>query len=141
MKKMFLAVALALVCLAGAAQTFEGKANMDLSVNPGDDFWHYAVGTWLEKNPLDKQHVQNGAFTDLYELNNDRINELIMEYAGKQMPQGTDGQKIGSLYRLYMDTVTRNKLGYQPILPYLKMVRDIKNLRPRASTPRLMASA
>ena len=127
MKKIFLAVALALVCLVGAAQTFEGKANMDLSVNPGDDFWHYAVGTWLEKNPLDKQHVQNGAFTDLYELNNDRINELIMEYAGKQMPQGTDGQKIGSLYRLYMDTVTRNKLGYQPILPYLKMVRDIKN--------------
>ena len=127
MKKILMAAALAFVCMAGTAQTFEGKKNMDLSVKPGDNFWQYAVGSWLKNNPLDKQHVENGAFTDLEELNKDRINKLIMEYAEKQLPQGTDGQKIGALYRLYMDSVNRNKLGYEPILPYLKQVRELKS--------------
>ena len=50
-----------------------------------------------------------------------------MKYADqKDLPQGSDGQKIGALYRLYMDSVGRNKLGYEPILPYLKQVRAIK---------------
>ena len=124
MKKFFFAAALALMSVAGSAQDL--KANMDTSVKPGDDFWQYAVGGWLKANPLDKQHAENGAFTDLEELNNDRIKELIMKYAEKQLPQGTDGQKIGALYRLYMDSVSRNKMGYEPIKPYLKQVRNVK---------------
>lgn len=124
MKKLFFAVALAFVSMASTAQNL--KANMDPSVKPGDDFWQYAVGGWLKANPLDKVHPQNGAFTDLTEQNNDRINALIMKYAGEQLPQGTDGQKIGSLYRLYMDSVARNKMGYEPIIPYLKKVREVK---------------
>ena len=118
-------VVMALVCMAGTAQNF--RANLDESVKPGDDFWQYAVGTWLKNNPLDKEHPMNGAFIDLEEQNNERINALIMKYADqKDLPQGSDGQKIGALYRLYIDSVGRNKMGYEPILPYLKQVRAIK---------------
>lgn len=125
MKKVFLAVAMALISMTGTAQNL--KANMDTSVKPGDNFWQYAVGSWLKAHPLDKQHPENGAFTDLNELNNDRINALIMKYANqKNLPQGSDGQKIGAIYRLYMDSVSRNKQGYKPILPYLKQVRALK---------------
>ena len=125
MKKLFFAVALAFVSVAGMAQNL--KANMDTSVKPGDDFWQYAVGNWLKNNPLDKVHPENGAFTDLSELNKDRINALVMKYAEKKdLPQGSDGQKIGALYRLYMDSVSRNKMGYEPIMPYLKQVRELK---------------
>ena len=125
MKRMFFAVVLAIVCMGAAAQNL--KSNMDTSVKPGDDFWQYAVGGWLKANPLDKQHVENGAFTDLEELNKERINALIMKYAAKKnLPQGSDGQKIGAIYRLYMDSVSRNKMGYEPILPYLKQVRALK---------------
>ncbi len=125
MKKLMIVVALALVSMVSAAQNF--RANLDESVKPGDDFWQYAVGSWLKNNPLDKEHSSNGAFLDLEELNKKRINELIMKYANeKNLPQGSDGQKIGALYRLYMDSVGRNKMGYEPILPYLKQVRNIK---------------
>ena len=124
MKKILFVVAVSLAYVAGMAQI--NRANLDPSVKPGDNFWQYAVGGWLEANPLDKQHPENGAFTDLEELNKDRINELIMEYAGKQLPQGTDGQKIGSLYRLYMDSVARNNLGFEPIKPYLEQVRQLQ---------------
>ena len=122
---MIFAVALAFVSLAGSAQNL--KANLDESVKPGDNFWQYAVGNWLKQNPLDKEHPENGAFTDLEELNKNRINAVIMKYAAKKdLPQGSDGQKIGSLYRLYMDSVSRNKMGYEPIMPYLKQVRELK---------------
>ena len=118
-------VVMALVSMVSAAQNF--RANLDESVKPGDDFWQYAVGTWLKNNPLDKEHPMNGAFIDLEEQNNERINALIMKYADqKDLPQGSDGQKIGALYRLYIDSVGRNKMGYEPILPYLKQVRAIK---------------
>lgn len=69
----------------------------------------------------------NGSFTDLDEQNNDRIRDLVKEYAEKHMPQGTVGQKIGSLYRMYMDTVARNRMGYEPIKPALAKVAAIKN--------------
>ena len=125
MKRFFIAVTMALVSMVGTAQNF--RANMDESVKPGDDFWQYAVGGWLKTHPLDKEHPTNGAFIDLMEQNNQRINDLIMKYAGKKdLPQGSDGQKIGALYRLYMDSVGRNRMGYEPILPYLKQVRAIK---------------
>jgi putative endopeptidase len=135
MKKLVIIFVLALVSMAGAAQNL--RANLDESVKPGDDFWQYAVGTWLKNNPLDKEHPMNGAFIDLEELNNKHINALIMKYADqKDLPQGSDGQKIGALYRLYMDSVGRNKLGYEPILPYLKQVRAIKT---REEALKLMA--
>ena len=125
MKRLIFALVLAFVSMAGMAQNF--RANLDESVKPGDDFWQYAVGSWLKNNPLDKEHPSNGAFVDLEELNKKRINALIMKYADqKDLPQGNDGQKIGALYRLYMDSVGRNKMGYEPILPYLKQVRAIK---------------
>ena len=125
MKKMMLAVVLVLLSMAGSAQNL--RANLDESVKPGEDFWQYAVGTWLKNNPLDAQHPMNGGFVDLRELNKERINELITKYASeKQLPQGSDGQKIGAFYRLYMDSVSRNNLGYQPILPYLKQIRALK---------------
>jgi len=135
MKKLMIIFALALVSMAGVAQNF--RANLDESVKPGDDFWQYAVGSWLKANPLDKEHPMNGAFVDLEELNKKHINALIMKYANeKDLPQGSDGQKIGAFYRLYMDSVSRNKLGYEPILPYLKQVRAIKT---REEALKLMA--
>ena len=125
MKKFIIAVAIAFVSMASMAQNF--RANMDPSVKPGDDFWQYAVGAWLKNNPIDKEYPMNGAFVDLMKQNEVRINALIMKYANeKNLPQGSDGQKIGAFYRLYMDSVGRNKMGYEPILPYLKQIRSIK---------------
>ena len=125
MKKLMMLVVLALVSMAGAAQNF--RENLDESVKPGDNFWQYAVGNWLKNNPIDKEYPMNGAFVDLHKQNELRINALIMKYANeKNLPQGSDGQKIGAFYRLYMDSVGRNKMGYEPILPYLKQIRSIK---------------
>ena len=82
MNKLMIVAVMALVSMAGAAQNF--RANLDENVKPGDDFWQYAIGTWLKNNPIDKEHPMNGAFIDLEELNKERINALIMKYANEK---------------------------------------------------------
>ena len=103
------------------------KNNMDLSIKPGDDFFRYAAGNWMKTHPLDAEHTENGAFTDLYEESQKRIQGLILEYANQPQQKGSLGQKIGSLYKLMMDSVRLNKEGYAPIKPVLDRINAIKS--------------
>lgn len=131
MMKSKLILAAMLICsTAASAQGLKSgidKSNMDLNVKPGDDFYQYSVGNWLKTHPLDPQHPMNGSFVDLEEQNNDRIRELVEGYANTPQKQGTLGQKIGSLYRMYMDTVKLDREGITPIKPILKRIAAIKN--------------
>jgi len=127
-KRTLIAACLLAAMSAGAQSQVSGidKKNMDLSVKPGTDFYQYAAGGWLKSRPLDAEHTNNGAFTDLYEENQKRIQELILEYASKPQKQGTLEQKIGTLYNMLMDSVRLNREGWEPLKPTLARIAAIK---------------
>ncbi len=133
MKKRVFLLGLVFVAMGSLAQTNLSSGidpkNLDTSVKPGNDFYHYAAGGWLKAHPLDAEHTENGAFTDLYEQNQKRIQEIILQYASKPQQQGTLGQKIGSLYNLMMDSVRLNHEGWAPLKPTLDKIKAIKNVR------------
>ena len=133
MRKKVLVLSLAMVALSGMAQTNLSSGidlkNLDTSVKAGDDFYHYAAGGWLKSHPLDAEHTDNGAFTDLYELNQKRIQGIILQYASKSQKQGILEQKIGSLYNLMMDSVRLNREGWAPLKPTLDKIAAIKDKR------------
>ena len=130
MRKIVLAAAIVLMSSAVNGQELSSGIdinNLDTSIRPGDNFYQYAAGGWLKRHPLDDEHTDNGAFTDLYEKSQKDIQELILQYASSPQQQGTLGQKIGSLYNLMMDSVRLNKEGWQPIKPTLDKIASIKS--------------
>ncbi len=101
------------------------KANMDLTVKPGADFYRYATGGWCDVHPLTAEYARYSQFEALNENNHKQLRELIENMASKQHPQGTLEQKIGSLYRLAMDSVRRNQEDYAPIQAMLNEIEAI----------------
>lgn len=130
MKKRTLIAACLLAAMSANAQSqISGidKKNMNLNVKPGTDFYQYAAGGWLKSHPLDAEHTNNGAFTDLYEENQKRIQELILEYASKPQKKGTLEQKIGTFYNMLMDSVRLNREGWEPLKPTLARIAAVKS--------------
>ena len=129
MKKMIIVAAVAVASSAYGQNLSSGidPNNLDKTVRPGDNFYQYAAGGWLKSHPLDDEHTDNGAFTDLYEKSQKDIQELILQYASSPQQKGSLGQKIGSLYNLMMDSVRLNKEGWAPLKPTLERIKAIKD--------------
>lgn len=132
MKKTILCVSLVLFSLTAGAQALTSGidlSNLDTTVRPGDDFYQYAVGSWLKNNPLDAEHSENGAFTDISEATTKQVQGLINEASAKNAPKGSIEQKIGDLYNLAMDSVRLNREGAKPIMPLIERIRNIQSKR------------
>lgn len=103
------------------------KANMDLTAKPGTDFYQYATGGWQKAHPLTAEYSRYAQFDALAENNRKQLNELIEQMALCKHKQGSLEQKIGTYYRLAMDSVRRNKEDYAPIQSLLNEVQAINS--------------
>lgn len=132
MKKITMVAALAVAALAVDAQapaTAQGavhgvnKADMDMSVRPGDDFYQYAGGGWLKANPMKPEYSSYGVFNDLAETNRKQIRELFENLSKEKHAFGSVGQKVADLYNMAMDSVRLNKEGAAPLQKDLDKVK------------------
>ena len=132
MKKITMAAALAVAALAADAQApaaAQGavhgvnKADMDMSVRPGDDFYQYAGGGWLKANPMKPEYSSYGVFNDLAETNRKQIRELFENLSKEKHAFGSIGQKVADLYNMAMDSVRLNKEGAAPLQKDLEKVK------------------
>ena len=132
-KRHYVAVAaLVASAMVGCSGTKEVKsttglnlANLDTTVSAGTDFYRYACGGWMKNNPLTDEYSRYGTFEVLIENNRKQLQDLIEGLAAKENPAGSLSQKIGDLYNMAMDSVTRNQQGVEPIKAKLDKIAGL----------------
>jgi putative endopeptidase len=90
-------------------------ADIDKSVNPGDDFDKYANGIW-EKNaqiPPDKSNI--GIFSAINDAAQKREAALVNDIANSNPSAGSDDARIANYYKAFMDTGAIDKRGLAPV--------------------------
>jgi len=107
---------------------FIDPANMDLSVKPGDDFFEYANGNWIKQNTIPAKETRWGSFNILRQENTNKLLGLLNDVSKNSYPQGSLEQRVGDLYSSAMDTVTIEKLGYDPIKGDLNRIDSIASI-------------
>jgi len=100
--------------------------NMDATAVAGDDFYQYACGGWMQKNPLPAAYSRYGSFDVLGEENNKRVNGILDELLKQDYEKGTVEQKLSDLYKLAMDSVRRDKEGIEPVKSLLNRMEEAK---------------
>ena len=133
-KKIMILAAIAIPMMSVSAQNEKhglDRADMDLTVNPGDDFYRYAGGGWIKNNPLKPEYSSFGVFNELAEKNRDQLKELFDNLAKEKHAKGSNGQKVTDLYALAMDSVRLNNEGATPIMQDLA---DLQNFNRKQLT-------
>jgi predicted metalloendopeptidase len=93
----------------------------DRSVKPGDDFYRYADGKWLDTTQIPLDRTSWGSFVELADRSEREVRE-IAEALPAGAPQGSTEQKAGDFYRAYLDTVAIEQKGLAPALPGLQAI-------------------
>jgi putative endopeptidase len=97
-------------------------SNLDTTANPSDNFFQYACGGWMAKNPMLAEHARYGSFDKLRDENTKQVNDLIRELAAQPNANGSVAAQIATLYNVGMDSVSLARQGAEPLLPLLEKV-------------------
>ena len=95
---------------------------MDKSVQPGDDFYAYANGTWAKNTPIPADKSNYGKFTALADLSQTRTREIL------DVAKSDPNSMIGRAYSSYLDAAAVEARGLAPIQPWLNKIRAVDKL-------------
>ena len=97
----------------------------DMAAKPGDDFFKFANGAWDQRTAIPADRARFGAFDGLSELSNARSRKVIETAAATANATG-ETQKVGDLYKAFMDEGRIEALDAKPLAPYLAAIKAAK---------------
>ena len=128
--KIFCFASIACIVLAGQAfgQGFSlDTSSLDTSVRAQDDLFRYVNGTWLKVTEIPADKSNYGSFIALDDLSQERMKATIEKAAALTAEHGSEAQKIGDLYKSFMDEKAINEKGVMPISGLLSEYSELTN--------------
>jgi putative endopeptidase len=100
-------------------------ADLDLSVDPGDDFFQFANGGWTARTEIPAYLPSYDPFDEVAERVDDQLIGLIEDF---DTDPETDEGKTRALYDQFVDTETRDAQGIEPVQRFLDMTTGIDSI-------------
>ncbi len=104
------------------------SASLDRSVDPCVDFYQFACGGWLRKNPIPPDRSGWSRFHEIEERNKLALRTLLEE-AAKGIGADATTKKLGDFYASCMDEATIEAAGTKSIQPLLDKTTKVKDAR------------
>jgi putative endopeptidase len=100
-------------------------ANIDRSVEPGNDFYRFANGDWIKRSEIPPDRAGIDVFTKLGDLSNKRTKDLIEEIAKSDAAAGSGERKVADLFNSYINESAIEAKGMAPLKPHLDAIAAI----------------
>ncbi len=114
---------------AGAAAHGVDLTILDKTCKPCEDFYHYASGEWLAKNPVPAAYPSWGRFNELAERNRELLHQILEGAAANTKASGgSNEQKIGDFYASCMDEKQINAAGAKPLDAEIARIDAIRSI-------------
>lgn len=98
---------------------------IDKTCKPCDDFWRFANGTWVDKNPIPASRPNWGTMSVMQDGNRERLRVILESAAAGKAAAGSNERKIGDMYAACMDTGQREALGVKPVRAELDRIGNV----------------
>lgn len=104
------------------------RSNLDPSTSPASDFFQYANGGWLAKNPIPPSEGGWGIGDLVDEEIYARMRKINEDAAAANAPPGTDARKIGDFWTTGMDEARADAAGLAPLSAELDRIDAVRDL-------------
>lgn len=123
-----LCLAFALAATLPAQKSGIHKEDLDPTCKPCEDFWRYAAGGWLDRNPMPARLARWGTMAVINEKNRERLRAILEEAAAAPAGAPAYVRQMGDLYAGCMDTAAMDARGMEPLRADLERISKISTL-------------
>jgi putative endopeptidase len=104
-------------------------SSMDRSVDPCTDFYHYACGAWIKKNPIPPDQARWDVYAKLTDDNERFLWGILVEASKPSASRSLVETEIGDYFSACMDQSAVEKAGIAPLKPELDAIAALHSMR------------